>query len=97
MPAGPAAYDLACVYAVASAKAAADRRLPGRRCVRADDLAAQAIAELRRAHAAGLFDGRSTLDRLDHDADLNPLRLRSDYDALRLDLAFPMNPFAARR
>jgi eukaryotic-like serine/threonine-protein kinase len=98
LPAGSAAYDLACVYAVASAKAAADRRLPGReRCVRADDLAAQAIAELRRAHAAGLFDGRSTLDRLDHDGDLNPLRLRSDYNALRLDLAFPINPFAARR
>ena len=34
LPAGPAAYDLACVYAVASATAAADRRLPQREALR---------------------------------------------------------------
>ena len=94
LPAGPAAYDLARVYAVASATAAADRRLQEReRCARADDLAARAIRELRRAHAAGFFGDRSNLDHLDHDGDLTPLRSRPDYRTLRLDLAFPINPF----
>jgi len=98
LPAGPAAYDLACVYAVASATAAADRRLPPlERCAAADDLAARAIAELRRAHAAGFFDDRSNLDHIDHDARLFPLRSRPDYKVLRLDLAFPIKPFAPRR
>ena len=98
LPAGPVAYNLACVYAFASASAAADRRLSEReRCARADDLACRAIAELRRAHTAGLFDSRSNLDHLDHDRRLCPLRSRPDYKALRLDLAFPIDPFAARR
>jgi serine/threonine-protein kinase len=98
LAAGPAAYNLACVYAVAFATAAADRRLPDReRSACADDLAARAIAELRRAHAAGFFDVRSNLDHFDRDDRLFPLRPRPDYRALRLDLAFPANPFAARR
>ena len=98
LPAAPAAYDLACVYAVASATAAGDRRLPQQeRSACADDLAAQAIAELRRAHTAGFFDDRSKLDRLDRDSNLTALRSRPDYGPLRLDLAFPINPFAARR
>jgi len=98
LPAGPAAYDLACVYAVASAAAAADRRLTElERSARTDDLAALALGELRRAHAAGFFGDPATLDHLDHDGDLAPLRLRSDYRILRLDLAFPINPFATRR
>jgi hypothetical protein len=98
LPAGPAAYDLACVYAIASDKAAADRRLPEpKRCAAAADLAARAIAELRRAHAAGFFGDRSTLDRFDHDGDLPALRSRPDYPTLRLDLAFPIDPFTTRR
>jgi hypothetical protein len=31
---------------------------------------------------------------LDRDADLDPLRGRPDFRALRMDLAFPANPFA---
>jgi serine/threonine-protein kinase len=98
LPQGPAAYDLACLYAVASATAAGDRRMPHQeRPARADDLAARAIAELRRAHAAGFFDDRSNLDHLDRDSHLFPLRSRPDYKDLRLDLAFPIDPFAPRR
>ena len=98
LPAGPAGYDLACVYAVASATAAADRLLPQReRSARANDLTARAIAELRRAHTAGFFDDRSNLHNLDLDGRLIPLRSWPGYKVLRLDLAFPINPFAARR
>jgi hypothetical protein len=86
------------VYAIASAKAAADRRSTQlERSAAAADLAARGLAELRRAHAAGLFSDPSALDHLDHNGDLAPLRSRPDYQALRLDLAFPINPFAVRR
>jgi hypothetical protein len=53
----------------------------------------EAMAVLRRAIAAGFRDA----SRLASDPELIPLRSRADFQALRMDLEFPANPFARGR
>jgi hypothetical protein len=83
-------YNLACAYAQCSAgcareanSAGADRRLQAERY---DEKAMQA---LRRAIARG-FKYTALMRR---DRDLDPLRLRPDFQMLLLDLSFPADPF----
>ncbi len=51
---------------------------------------ALAVQALRRAVAAGLHD----FAFMRRDTDLDPLRLRTDFQLLMMDLAFPDDPFA---
>jgi serine/threonine-protein kinase len=53
-------------------------------------LLSAAMASLRRAVQAGFTD----LKQLQHDADLDPLRSRADFQTLIMDVAFPAEPFA---
>jgi hypothetical protein len=55
----------------------------------AGQYAAEAVATLRSAVAAGFSDG----DQMIRDPDLDPLRSRSDFQLLMMDLAMPAVPF----
>jgi serine/threonine protein kinase/tetratricopeptide (TPR) repeat protein len=71
-------YGAACVYALAAA-------LPdgaGRR----ETSAGRALTLLRRAQSAGFFKDRGNLDQLKHDADLEALRPRGDFQRLVAEL-----------
>ena len=56
----------------------------------AHSLGTEAVQALHRAVAAGLRD----FAFMRRDVDLDPLRLRSDFQMLIMDLAFPIEPFA---
>ena len=43
---------------------------------------------------ADFFGGPAGLNRIEDDPDLDPLRARGDFQLLRMDLAFPNDPFA---
>jgi serine/threonine-protein kinase len=67
-------------------------RLPGLQPSERDELArlsSRAIALLRRLIAAGNLN----LQQWNNDRSLDPLRSRSDFQMLGMDLAFPPNPF----
>jgi eukaryotic-like serine/threonine-protein kinase len=85
-------YNLACVASLASASARSSGH-PGE----ADRLAARAIAWLERCLAPGVSRTTQNLANFDADPDLDPLRQRDDFRALRLDAAFPADPFARSR
>ena len=68
-----AAYNVACVYAVASEKRPAD----------ADKYAAKAVAILTDLINTDYFRVSSRVPHLDKDTDLDPLRKRDDYQAFR--------------
>jgi serine/threonine-protein kinase len=72
---GAQAYRLARVAALASAAAGPD-------AVRAEEYAHRAVALLGRAEAAGYFRQPGVLPQVRTDADLDPLRQRSDFRAL---------------
>ncbi|MDG3008428.1 serine/threonine-protein kinase [Paludisphaera mucosa] len=76
-------YNLACDIALMSAVAE-----PGR-----EGLAADAVAQLRRAFVAGY----ANLENVKVDADLESLRGRVDFRGLELDMAFPRDPFAPEK
>jgi tetratricopeptide (TPR) repeat protein len=80
-------YNLACRHAALAGVAG----LPGSRVTDAEGRAAadHAMAELRRAASTGFRV--LSLMALDHD--LDPLRSRSDFQMLLLDLSFPGDPF----
>jgi serine/threonine-protein kinase len=84
---GEALYYLACCHAllggVIRSQGPADPSAEGARQLD------QAMDTLRRAVAAG----HRPLEWLKRDADLDPLRRRSDFQALLLDLAFPTESF----
>jgi tetratricopeptide (TPR) repeat protein len=74
--AGPHAYNLACVAAVASAAARPDARL-------AEEYARRAMVLLGRAEAGGYFRQPGALKHARNtDTDLDPLRQRSDFREL---------------
>jgi hypothetical protein len=81
-------YNLACCLAQCAALGMAAEG-PGAAPRSAHD-ADRALAALRRAIEAGGCD-RADVDR---DTDLDPLRTRPGFRALRLDLDFPAEPFA---
>jgi hypothetical protein len=60
----------------------------------ADQLGAQAVGRLGRAHDAGFFRDPAKLDEIDKDTYLDPLRSRGDFQLFRQDLKFPADPFA---
>jgi tetratricopeptide (TPR) repeat protein len=76
-------YDLGCLYALKAAAIAADPGLPAaERKPAAEKAAARAVEMLVRAQATGLFDGPTFVKQLAKDADLDPLRNRSDFRKL---------------
>jgi len=87
-------YDLARMYSVLSAPGPLDKAVPVDQSRKGqNEAAAQAIALLHRAVAAGWSD----VDRMNHDPDLDSLRERPDFQALLRELAFPADPFARCR
>jgi tetratricopeptide (TPR) repeat protein len=83
-------YRLACLDSLCSALVGGGRpSLTTAEEARRRFLADQAMDTLRRAVRAGFTD----LARFREDHDLDPLRARSDFQLLMLDLAFPANLF----
>jgi tetratricopeptide (TPR) repeat protein len=76
-------YNLACAYSRWSSASAASPHAEREAC------ANSAMAALRRAVRAGFHE----LDHMGCDPDLDPLRSRPDFQALMMDLAFPVDPF----
>jgi hypothetical protein len=87
------AYTLVCMaraYAQYSATARRGARdLPPTDRAECNAYADRAMATLRRAVAAGFAE----VAMLRRDIDLDPLRLRRDFQELLLDLSFPADPF----
>jgi tetratricopeptide (TPR) repeat protein/tRNA A-37 threonylcarbamoyl transferase component Bud32 len=78
-------YDLACVYSLCSAEAPSGSFALAERKSYSD----RAITALRRAIASGYYaDGE-----IQREPALDPLRQRSDFQELVLDVSFPGNPF----
>ena len=82
-------YNLACVATLASAQASRSGSPD-----RAAASATKALAWLGAARGLGLFRDPAMLRTLDDDTDLDVLRPRRDFQLLRLDAAFPADPFA---
>ena len=87
-PDGYNLYNLACFRSLLSGLAT--RPGSGLTTSEAGALGEQAVESLRRAVAAGLED----MVYMRRDTDLDPLRSRSDFQLLLMDLAFPEEPFA---
>jgi hypothetical protein len=68
---GEILYNAACIYGLAAA--AAKEANPR------EAYAGQALALLRRAQAAGFFQGRAQVEHMKKDPDLEPLRRREDF------------------
>jgi serine/threonine-protein kinase len=83
-------YNLACYLSLLSGVAA--QKGSGMRPGEASDLGAQAVQALRRAVGAGLND----FAFMRRDTDLDPLRPRTDFQLLMMDLAFPDEPLAPK-
>jgi hypothetical protein len=59
----------------------------------AEVLERRAVAALGRAADSSYFNNVNGRKRLQRDPDLNPLRSRSEFRLLMLDLMFPSEPF----
>jgi hypothetical protein len=87
-------YHVACVFSLASAAVPDDEALATEsREVRSQAYAEQAMGMLRKAAAAGFFLRPVDVERLERDADLDPLRRREEFDefiaALKLKAQSP--------
>jgi tetratricopeptide (TPR) repeat protein len=83
-------YELACLDSRCSTLVGEGRQfLTSAEHARRREFADQAMDALRRAVRAGY----KNLAQLAEDSDLDPLRERSDFQLLIMDLAFPANPF----
>jgi serine/threonine-protein kinase len=92
---GKTSYNLACIYSLCSAVARDDDRLSSdERSAICERDVARAIELLGEARSAGYFHTVGTLEAMNQDHDLDPLRSRLDFRLLSLDLAFPSDPFA---
>jgi len=87
-PDGYNLYNLACYLSLLSGVAA--QKDSGLTAGESQALGAQAVQALHRAVAAGLQD----FAFMRRDTDLDPLRLRTDFQMLMMDLAFSDEPFA---
>jgi serine/threonine-protein kinase len=87
-PDGYNLYNLACYLSLLSG--VASQKGSGLTLDEAHSLGTEAVQALHRAVAAGLRD----FAFMRRDVDLDPLRLRSDFQMLIMDLAFPIEPFA---
>ena len=90
-PSGVDLYNFACVAAVVAGTTRPDSPEP------ADEAAEQALRWLRRAFDVGTFRDPGMIRALDDDADLASIRTHRGFRLLRLDAAFPAEPFAAGR
>jgi len=87
---GPMLYDLGCVFAVASAAAREDLKLPEpERAKRADRHAARAMEMLTKAKVAGFFKNPAQAAILQTDPDFDALRKREDFKSLLAEVAPP--------
>ena len=76
-------YNLGCAFALAGASAAADPKLPkAERDALAEGRMARAVKLLGEYAAAGLLGPQAMLAQIKGDADLAPLRRRSDFQGL---------------
>jgi serine/threonine-protein kinase len=82
---GGTLYDAACIYALAATRVPEDARL-------AEQHAARAVTQLRRAQAAGHFKEPANATQLKNDPDLNPLRQRDDFRKLLAELEASPRP-----
>jgi tetratricopeptide (TPR) repeat protein len=76
---GGALYNLGCVYALCATAAKED-------AAQREMYAAKAVAQLRRAKAAGLFQDANHFENLKKDSDLEAVRQREDYRILVKEL-----------
>ena len=80
-------HTFAWVYAICSAAAANDARLPAaERQKLADQYGRRAVELLRRAQAAGYFRDAGRLARMKQNKDLNAIRDRDDFKRLVAEL-----------
>jgi tetratricopeptide (TPR) repeat protein len=87
---GPACYNAACVYSLASAAVPGDAKLPpAERDALAEHYAARALELLTRARDAGFFKTAAGLKTLKNDTDLDPLRSRAEFRKLLAQLESP--------
>jgi tetratricopeptide (TPR) repeat protein len=85
-------YQAACVCSLSHAAAVKDEGLPqAERAKLAESYAALAIQLLTAAQTAGYFQTAPQLEQLKKDSDLDPLRLRGDFQELLRGLAGPGN------
>jgi serine/threonine-protein kinase len=88
-------FECARVFAQAAVAVRGEMTLGAeRRRAIAEGLESRAVALLRRAAASNYFMNAKARDRVYRDPDLNPLRSRPDFQLLRMDLDFPIKPFA---
>jgi len=94
-PNGERCYNLACIFALASAAVARDPLFAGSdRARRAEHLAARAVEHLAAAQSDGYFHKPNSIADLLKDTDLHSLGARPDFRSFLMDVAFPDNPFA---
>ena len=80
-------FTFSYVYALCSAAAANDDRLPpAEREKLADKYGGRAVELLRKAQAAGYFAGPGRLARMKESKDLDPIRSRPDFQRLLMEL-----------
>jgi tetratricopeptide (TPR) repeat protein len=80
---GPACYNAACVYSLASAAVPRDAQLlAAERGALAEHYAVRALELLTRARDAGFFKTPAALANLKRDTDLDPLRSRAEFRKL---------------
>jgi tetratricopeptide (TPR) repeat protein len=76
-------YNLARLYALAAARAQADAKLKeARRAQLVSEHGDRAVALLRKAQAAGYFQGAETIERLRREKDFASVRARADFREL---------------
>lgn len=84
-------YNSACVLSLSAAAGEKADDAESRRLARG--YADAAFGLLERARRTGYFHSEASRGLLDTDHDLDPLRGRRDFQLLRLDAAFPPDPF----
>jgi serine/threonine protein kinase/tetratricopeptide (TPR) repeat protein len=85
--AGQDIYDLASVYALATAAVRKDNRLTQAvQQTRADQYATRALELLAKAHAANYFKDPAAVESLRKNKDLDPLRLHADFRRFLADM-----------
>jgi hypothetical protein len=91
--AGECLFDAACVYALSAAAAGRDPQLVFiEQEALADKYATRAIELLTRARTAGFFKNPANVGELKKGKDLDPLRLRADFQKLLTDLEDQATP-----
>jgi hypothetical protein len=84
---------VACIYSLSAAAAGKDGKLsPAERSQRPEQYAVRAVKYLQQAATAGYFKNAATIEHMEKDTDLDPLRTRPDYQNLLADLEKRASP-----